>query len=148
MMKAVAHCACGELELQVSSPPIVQLTCHCRDCQAFSGRDFVDGAFFRKDSCRIRGKTASETLQGGTGADKLQHSCASCGEPLYVQVGALNGAIAILASRLSPFTFESEAHIWTSHSVDGTKIPEGVPQTSGPPPDDLVERMINGFWKQ
>ena len=147
-MKAIARCECGALELHVSSPPIVQLTCHCKDCQEFSGRDFVEGAFFRRENCRITGSTRSETLQGGTGAEKLHHSCSSCGTPLYVQIEALNGAIAIMADTLSPFVFESEVHIWTSQKADGVKIPAGTPQAPGPPPEEVVQRMIKGFWGQ
>ncbi|MFA0813295.1 GFA family protein [Microbulbifer epialgicus] len=147
-MKAIARCECGALELNVSGAPVVQLTCHCKECQEFSGLDFVEGGFFRKENCHITGNSKSETLQGGTGSQKIHHSCSSCATPLYVQVEALNGAIAIIANRLSPFTFESEAHIWTSQKAEGTIIPAGVHQTAGPPPKDIVQRMIKGVWEQ
>ncbi len=146
-MKATARCDCGELELIVSSPPVVQLVCHCRDCQTFSGQKFVEAAFFKKESCQVKGHTKAETLDGGTGAGKVHHSCSCCGTPLYVQVGAVNGAVAILATRLSPFEFEAEAHIWTSHKADSVTLPGEMPQSPGPPPEEIVERMINGFWK-
>ncbi len=147
-MEAIARCECGGLELHLSGPPVVQLTCHCKECQEFSGLDYLEGAFFRKENCVIIGSSKSETLQGGTGSEKLHHSCASCGTPLYVQVEALNGAVAISTGRLSPFTFESEVHIWTSQKAEGVEVPSDTPLTLGPPPDDIVERMINGFWKQ
>jgi hypothetical protein len=146
-MKASARCGCGELQLMVSSPPVVQLVCHCKECQAFSGSKFVKAAFFRMGDCRITGQTSIETLIGGTGAEKLHHSCHSCGEPFYVQVKALNDAVAILADKLSPFEFAAEAHVWTSQKADGTEIPSELPQSSGRPPEEIVERMINGFWK-
>lgn len=81
-------------------------------------------------------------MQGGTGSEKLHHSCDSCGTPLYVQVEALNGAVAIRAGRLSPFIFESEVHIWTSQKAEGIEVPSDTRLTLGPPPDDIVERMI------
>ena len=67
-MEASAHCNCGELKLMVSSPPVVQLVCHCKECQDFSGLPFVKGAFFRKEDCLIEGQSSIETLVGGTGA--------------------------------------------------------------------------------
>lgn len=146
-MNASAFCTCGQLKLTVSSPPVAQLVCHCSECQAFSGLPFVNGAFFKKQDCVIAGQTATQSLVGGTGADKLHHSCASCGEPVYVQVKALNDAVAILADKLSSFEFAAEAHIWTSQKADGTEIPVDVPESAYGPPDDMVERMINGFWK-
>lgn len=147
-MKSIASCECGALKLHVSGPPVVQLTCHCKECQEFSGLDFVEGGFFRKENCQIIGNSKSETLQGGTGSPKIHNSCPSCETPLYVQVEALNGAIAIIAARLSPFAFESEGHIWTSQKAASTIVPAGAAQTTGPPPENVVERMIEGFWKQ
>ena len=147
-MEAIARCECGELELHVHGAPVVQLTCHCKECQEFSGLDFLEGAFFRKEDCRIIGRSKSEKLLGGTGSEKTHHSCPSCGTPLYVQVEALNSAVAIATGRLSPFTFESEVHIWTSQKAEGIEIPPDVPLTLGPPPEDVVQRMINGFWKK
>lgn len=148
MMKAIARCDCGALEIHVSNSPIVQLVCHCKDCQKFSGLEFVEGAFFRKEDCRITGNTKHETLRGGTGEDKLQHFCSSCSSPVYVQIQALNGAIAISASRLSPFEFRAEVHVWASQKAEGIKIPEGMTQVPGMPPKEIVGRMINGFWNQ
>lgn len=146
-MKVTARCDCGELELLVSSPPVVQLVCHCSDCQTFSGQKFVEAAFFRKESCQVKGQTRSETLDGGTGTAKVHHSCQTCGTPLFVRVGALNGAVAIMATRLAPFEFEAAAHIWTSHKAEGVTIADAMLQSPGRPPEEIVERMINGFWK-
>lgn len=145
-MNAIARCECGALEVHVSGPPVVQLTCHCRDCQAFSGQDCVAGAFFRKESCRITGSSRSESLHGGTGSEKRHHACAVCGTPLYVEVEALNGAVAILAGRLAPFSFQSEVHVWTSQKAAGSGIPADARQVPGPPPEDVVQRMMKGFW--
>ena len=146
-MKASAHCSCGGVQLTVSSPPVVQLVCHCEECQAFSGLTFVKGAFFKKEDCRIEGQTSTETLTGGTGAEKEHHSCYSCGEPIYIQVRALNDAVAVMADKLSPFEFAAEVHIWTSQKAHDTEIPSDLPQSPSSPPEEIVERMINGFWK-
>lgn len=145
-MKASACCGCGECQLVVSQPPVVQLVCHCRECQAFSGLKFVKGAFFRKDDCHIAGHTRREILTGGTGEEKHHHSCRSCGDPVYVQVKALNEAVAIFADRLSPFEFDAAAHIWTSQKADGVDIPSEMLQSVGPPPEDIIKQMIKGFW--
>ena len=145
-IKSTASCDCGALKLHVAGPPVVQLTCHCKECQVFTGLDYGEGAFFKKENCRVVGNSSSETLQGGTGSEKIHHSCASCGTPLYIQVEALNGAIGIMAGRLYPFTFESEVHVWTSQKAASTIIPVDALQTTGRPPEDVVQRMIEGLW--
>jgi hypothetical protein len=146
-MEASASCSCGAFQLVVSAPPVAQLVCHCSECQTFSGQAFVNAAFFKKSDCRMTGQTRVETLVGGTGAEKLHYSCDSCGEPVYVQVKALNGAIAVMSDKLSPFEFTAEAHIWTGQKAAGTEIPSELLQSAGAPPQEIVERMINGFWK-
>jgi hypothetical protein len=146
-MEASVSCSCEEFQLVVSKPPVVQLVCHCNECQAFSGLKSVRAAFFRKNDCHMVGQTTIETLIGGTGAEKLHHSCKACGEPVYVQVKALNDAVAIFADKLSPFDFAADAHVWTSQKAEGSEIPLALLQSPGPPPEEIVKRMLKGFWK-
>ncbi|MGK0248041.1 MAG: hypothetical protein ACI910_000769 [Oleispira sp.] len=145
-MKASVCCGCDKFKLVVSKPPVVQLVCHCHECQAFSGLKSVKAAFFRKNDCQIVGQTTIETLMGGTGAEKFHHSCSACGEPVYVQVKALNDAVAIFADKLLPFDFAADAHIWTSQKAEGTEIPLALLQSPGSPPEEIVKRMLKGFW--
>jgi hypothetical protein len=146
-MEASVRCGCDEFKLVVSKSPVVQLVCHCNECQAFSGLKSVRAAFFRKNDCHMVGQTTIETLIGGTGAEKLHHSCKACGEPVYVQVKALNDAVAIFADKLSPFDFAADAHIWTSQKAEGNEIPLALLQSPGSPPEEIVRRMLKGFWK-
>jgi hypothetical protein len=107
---------------------------------------YTNGALFHPDGCRIEGETQSTEVQGGTGFDKVHHSCASCQAPMYVTVAALNGATAIEARRLSPFTFEAQAHIWTEEKADDVVIPAGIIQTPDGPPKEIVDIMVAKFW--
>ena len=141
-----AHCDCGALSLYMHAKPIVQLVCHCNDCKEFSGLPYTNGAFFHPDGCRVEGEAQSTVVQGGTGFDKVHYSCASCHAPMYVTVAALNGATAIEASRLSPFTFEAQAHIWTEEKADDVVIPAEITQTTDGPPKEIVDIMVASFW--
>jgi len=141
-----AHCACGALALQIDAAPVVQLVCHCKDCRDFSGMPYVEAAFFKADVCSATGQVNSTTLQGGTGSDKTHYSCEICNTPLYVRVAALNGAWAVMASRISSFVFKPQAHIWTSEKADDVSIPAGIAQTPGRPPKEVVDTMVSSFW--
>ena len=143
---ASARCNCGAVNITVSSEPVIQLVCHCHDCQQFSGLEFVEAAFFRRDACLISGETVAEKEKGGSGEDKVNHSCASCSTPMYVEVTVLNGAIALLADKLSPLRFEPLIHVWTSHKAPGVAIPEDIPQSPGRPGDEIVRVMLDGFF--
>ena len=130
----------------MNARPVVQLVCHCSDCKEFSGLPYTNGAFFHPDVCSVEGEAESVIVKGGTGFDKAHHSCAACNAPMYVTVGALNGATAIEASRLSPFTFEALAHIWTDEKAADVTIPAEMTQTPDGPPKEIVDKMVASFW--
>ena len=107
---------------------------------------YIEAAFFQADGSSVHGDANVTTMKGGTGFDKTHYSCAICQTPLCVTVAALNGATAVMANRLSPFTFEPEAHIWTSEKADGVTIPTGITQSSGAPPKEIADAMVSSFW--
>jgi len=144
--KISARCECGALALHITEAPVAQLVCHCNECRAFTGLPFVEATFFKPDACSAEGKTDSTVMKGGTGTDKTHYACAACKTPLFVRVGALNGAWAVMANRLSPLKFEPQAHIWTSEKAEGVEIAEGMTQTAGRPPKEIVDVMISSFW--
>ena len=146
-METTACCKCGELKVLISGSPVAQMVCHCRDCQRFTGLDCVEGVFFKSGDCQIHGQSEIDTAVGATGAKKLHHTCSACGDPVYVQVQALNNAVAIGADKLSPFEFVPEAHIWTSEKVSDSRIPADLPQSTDGPPPAIVARLIRDFWQ-
>ncbi len=143
-----ARCDCGALSISISAPPVVQLVCHCHECQAFFRRPYVGAAFFRGSECEVHGKVDATTLKGGTGFDKTHCACAKCNTPLYVTVSALKNACAISADRIASFTFEPIAHLWTSQKRADVTIPGDILQSPGAPPEEVRDIMLSGFWDQ
>jgi hypothetical protein len=107
---------------------------------------YTELAFFKPDGCRAHGQSNSTVMKGGTGIDKTHYSCASCQTPLYVVVGALNGALAVMANRISHFKVEPQVHIWTGEKAAGVTIPPGITQSSGAPPKEIAGTMVSSFW--
>ena len=143
-----ARCGCGALELNIQGPPVVQLVCHCSDCQAFTAMPFSNIVFFKPSQCHVDGAVVTTALKGNSGFDKTHYACASCQAPVYVAVAVLNGAVAVIASQLSGFAFEPEAHIWTSEKAHDVVIPAGALQSSGLPPKALADSMVAAFWHE
>ena len=144
--KTSARCECGALELHITGAPVVQLVCHCRDCQVFSGMPYIEAAFFQPDDISAHGQSYATTIKGGTGFDKTYYSCEACQTWLYTTVAALNGAWAVMANRLSHAKFEPQVHIWTSEKADDVVIPGGIAQSSGAPPKEILDAMVSSFW--
>lgn len=139
--KLTAKCDCGELSIRVAGRSMTQLVCHCGDCRDVTGQPFTEAVFFAPGKFEVRGQATPLTMKGGSGHAKTYFSCPQCGAMLYATVDALGGAAGVIASRLSPFRFRPQMHVWTSQKSSGTKITGLVPRFSkGPPP-----AMVNGL---
>jgi len=114
-------CACGALRYNISSAPIAQNHCQCRDCQRRSGTghgsylafaEGVDGA--------VSGKAATWRVAADNGNVKAHAFCPTCGAPVYLTFDAMPGIIAVHAGsldepeRFAPamVTFTSRAMAW------------------------------------
>jgi hypothetical protein len=144
--KISARCECGALTLDIKDTPVVQLVCHCSDCRAFSGMPYTEAAFFKAEACSVHGQAVALEIVGSTGMNKTHYSCPLCETPLFVKVAALNGAWAVVASRLLPFKFEPDAHVWTSQKVDDVTITADITQSLKMPTNEIAKTMISSFW--
>src|SRR5882724_10702318 len=106
-----AICECGQLSVMIYSAPVLQLVCHCADCRSVVGRPFTDIAFFAPTACEFHGSSQSIAMKGGSGQGKTYFSCKVCGTCLYATVGLLNGAVGVVADRLSSFKFKPLCHV-------------------------------------
>ncbi len=139
-------CECGQLSLEITTPPVAQMVCHCADCRNATGLPYLELAFFKPGGCKAHGETRSLTMQGSSRKDKTYFSCRECGTPLYATVGVLNGAWAVIASRLSPFTVDSQLHIWTSEKADDVDIPSSATQEPKGPPESVRNLFRSAFF--
>ena len=141
-----SSCECGQLSLEITTPPVAQFVCHCSDCRNVTGLPYLELAFFEPGGCVAHGQSREITMKGGSGKDKTYFSCPECGTSLYATVGALNGAWAVTASRLSPFQVDSQLHIWTSEKADGVEIPSSATQVPTLPPESVRNIFRSAFF--
>jgi len=75
-------CRCGAVQLVVRGEPLVQMYCHCDDCQAVHGAAYVPESVYPA--------SAVEVTQGTPGTWKLKRSprftCTECGTRLFIEV--------------------------------------------------------------
>ncbi len=110
------ECRCGEVKLEVTGDPLVQLYCHCDDCQAVHGAAYVPESVYRADAVKV--------VRGNPSAWKLKHNprvtCTVCGTRLFIDVLALrlrgvNGCL------LPPGAFEAAFHMNCKFAVRPVK---------------------------
>lgn len=144
--KISAKCECGQLSLEITASPVAQMVCHCSDCRSVTGLPYTGIAFFAPDGCEAHGQSRPITMKGGSGKDKTYFSCRECGTALYATVGVLNGAWAVISSRLSPFKVDSQLHIWTSEKASGVEIPASATQAPKGVPESVRNVFRSSFF--
>ena len=72
-------CACGASRYTCSERPLVQLICHCRDCQRASGSAFAACLVFPTDRLQFHGKALkSYQVRAHSGRTMRRLFCAEC----------------------------------------------------------------------
>jgi hypothetical protein len=75
-------CRCGAVEMSIRAAPLVQMYCHCDDCQAVHGAAYVPESVYPAD--------AVEIVRGSPLTWKLKRSprftCGACGTRLFIDV--------------------------------------------------------------
>jgi hypothetical protein len=79
MMRRVACCACGQLQICCAVEPTKVSLCHCLDCQRRTGSPFGIAAFFEASSTEIIGTSRLFQRGSDSGFSITFHFCGTCG---------------------------------------------------------------------
>ena len=72
-------CHCGQVKIKLTGDPVVDLYCHCRDCQRIAGGGCVPYSIYPHAGVEVtEGKTLKWALK-----DNQRTRCASCGTYLF-----------------------------------------------------------------
>lgn len=119
-----ARCDCGAVTFSAPRPPVLQLLCHCRDCQAATGAAFARLAFFSLDGATVVGAVQAQSFTAASGNATVRERCAACGTVMFDRSTGFPGLLGVIAERLSPpFVFKPVCHVWTD-SGQPTLLPD------------------------
>ena len=77
---AKIECLCGDIEIELTGEPVVQLYCHCDDCQRAHGAAYAPVAVYRAGDVKVtRGEPREWRL-----VSTPRFSCANCGARLFL----------------------------------------------------------------
>jgi hypothetical protein len=118
-------CACKSVRYECTEEPIVQLICHCRDCQHASGSAFAAIMMLAADKFRfLEGEPAYHEVVGGSGRKLRRGFCPKCGCPLTLHWPEWSATQMIQVGSLEdPSCFEPQTELWLArgyswHSVN------------------------------
>jgi hypothetical protein len=121
-------CLCGSLTYTCEAEPMMQVICHCRDCQRAGGAPFSYNVVAPKASFEVHGDTKAvyRTVGQETGQERERVFCSKCGSQMATFIAEMPDVVAIKAGTLNePVGLTPEMEIWTSRRHDWIPATEG-----------------------
>ena len=112
-------CACSAVRYRCDEKPIVQLICHCRDCQQASGSAFAAVLFVPSDRLVMLGAEPKfHLVRTASGRQLGRGFCAECGSPILLRWPG-EGVVECLqaASLDDPAMFDPSCEVWVSRAA-------------------------------
>ena len=129
MLKVVASCQCGQLKFEAESEPVLELICHCRDCQDALQADFANIAFFKLGESSVEGELAEKIYLAASGNETCRQYCIQCETVMFDRSEGFPNLLGVMVSQLQP-PFESRpaCHVYVCDKQAEVEIPEGMKQ--------------------
>jgi len=106
-----------------ATPPILELVCHCVDCQRFTEQSFAKLSFFKVADTQVSGKLTQEMQQSSTGNTVTRERCKRCGTAMFDHSTGFPDIKGVVSETLvPPHQFQPMYHIWVSQKVEGLSI--------------------------
>lgn len=131
------NCLCGSVRYSSSQRPSMTAVCHCSDCQKQSGSAFSVNLMLPAEGFQVDGLTlASYRVRGGSGMPVRRFFCSHCGSPLYTEMAALPGMLAVKAGTLAdPASIAPNLHLWCASAQPWVAIDSSLPHFDQQVPD-------------
>lgn len=143
-------CACGAVRYELAEEPILQLICHCADCQRASGSEFAKVLFVAADRLSLLGtEPRFYSVKANSGRTVNRGFCETCGSPVmgrrpeipqiaFLQAGSLDDP-----SQFRPFAevFTCRAHLLATSVEEKDRFEQG-------PPADVVRGIIKSHFER
>ena len=144
----VGGCACGKTRYECSEKPIIQLICHCRDCQRAGGSAFAAFVIVPSDRLVYLGTALRHyDVRAESGRTLRRQFCGECGSPVSARWPELPRVELLHVASLddqSAFTpthelWISRAQPWHPFFPNTVKVDEG-------PSDEVVRKPLKAYF--
>lgn len=127
-----AACQCGASRFQVKALPVARFICHCRVCQAYTGKPFNDVTVLRARDVVMPDPASVGWRRWRLPPNIRRGSCLACGKPVIetAGIGPLKLVFVPTDNYSDPAVLPAPAmHIfWHRHLVE---VDDGLPRFSG-----------------
>lgn len=100
-------CLCGKTRFETTSEPVMQVLCHCTDCQTVSGSAFYTAYIVPLESVTLtKGEPGGFDVKSDKGRNNRRRFCQDCGTRLWAElemgVASVNGMALDDQSHFNP----------------------------------------------
>ncbi len=120
------QCRCGQVKLKISGQAVVQLFCHCDDCQAAHSGAFVASAVYLAPNVEVSGDVEPLVIR-----KTPRMRCVSCAQPIYTEIAVAN-VRSVNAYLLPRDAFQPQFHVQCQYAV--RPVVDDLPHFKGFPP--------------
>lgn len=128
-MELEASCSCGEVRFRSTESPVIQLCCHCSDCQDALKSEYATIAFFKVDSTQVLGITAEKVYRSDSGSRTVREFCSSCGTVMFDRSEGFPKLVGVMTQQMkAPFEAAPKCHVWVKSKLPNVFIPSDMRQ--------------------
>jgi len=141
-------CACGRIRYECSEQPIVQLICHCRDCQRASGSAFAALLAVPSDRLKFSGSELKyHSLKADSGRTMRRGFCSECGSPVSIRRPETPLIEFLQAASLDdPSKFDPTCEVWVSSADPWHTIHSATQKFDQNPAAEAVRGPIEAYF--
>lgn len=126
-MEIKASCACGKVQFKSKYSPVIQLCCHCTDCQNALQSEFSTIAFFKTMSSNASGPIDQSTYVAESGNRTVREFCSECGTLMFDKSEGFSGLIGVMIQQINaPFEKNISCHVWVKSKLSSVCIPDSM----------------------
>ena len=128
-MNIEAKCACGDVRFKSTSRPVMQLCCHCLDCQDSLKKEYATIAFFQVDSTKVSGIVEETFYRADSGGRTVRQLCAKCRTVMFDKSESFPTLIGVMTDQMrAPFIPTPSCHVWVDSKSANVSIPADIRQ--------------------
>lgn len=133
-MGSLGSCRCGQVEFEVSAPPLLTMACHCRGCQKMTASAFSLSVAVPADGFRL---ITGEPVIGGLHGVSRHYFCPSCMSWLFTRPEGIEAFVNVRSTLLDERNWDVPfIETCTSEKLPWASTPAKHSYERFPPPED------------
>ena len=122
-MGQTGGCLCGKVRYEMTTDPLMCVTCHCKNCQRQAGSALSIIVGVPEGSVEIQGEVKTYNDTGDSGATVRRQFCGDCGSPVFTRVEHPPGVMFIKAGTMDDTSsLKPSFHCYTKSAQDWVEL--------------------------